>query len=88
MLLLPFDALGQMCQIVYGALDLLARVLQLRWIHQRSGPCEAPPRPVGNRHHHLQIARQFHGRRHWSGWLLGFQKEPRLFQNPSPNVLR
>jgi hypothetical protein len=38
MLLLPFDALGQMHQIVQGALDFLARVLQLRRIHQRSGP--------------------------------------------------
>ncbi len=78
-----------MRQIVQGALDLLVRVLQLRRIHQRSGPCEAPARTVGDGYYHLQIARQLDGRRRrWSGLLLGFQKQPRLFQNPRPDTFR
>jgi len=63
MLLLLSDPLVQVFQFVKRALDVLARGLQLRQVHQGSRAGEPPPGPPGNRHRHLEISQKFHGGR-------------------------
>lgn len=87
-MLLLSDSLVQIFQLVERALNVLARGLQLRTIHQRGGAPEPPAGPPGDRHRHLQIPHQFHPRRRRgrTGLFLRFQKQVRLFQNPLPDT--
>jgi hypothetical protein len=69
---------------VKGAIHRVPQLGALVTIQLNGGPSQPPIGPAGDRHHHLQIARQIGdgGRRRLGFALpLGLQKQLRLFEN-------
>jgi hypothetical protein len=69
MVLLLFNAFGQMREIPHGAFDLALSVLKLGVAHQRRGPRQAPAGTIRDRQHHRQIPQQF------IGWRFGLRRD-------------
>jgi hypothetical protein len=69
MVMLLFNASGQMRQIPHRALDLALRILELGCGHQRRGARQASAGTVGDREHHRQIAQQL------IGWRFGLRRD-------------
>jgi len=61
MVLLLLNALGQMRQISYSAVDLALRGFEVAAAHQRCGARQPPTGTIGDREHHRQIPQQFFG---------------------------
>jgi hypothetical protein len=69
---------------VKGAIHRVPQLCTLVAVQLNGGPRQTPIDPAGDRHHHLQIARQIgdSGRRRFGFALpLGLQKQLRLFEN-------
>jgi hypothetical protein len=61
MVLLLSNPLGQIAQILHGALDLALGRIQLVVPHQGRRPRQTPARTVGDLNDHRQIPQQFIG---------------------------
>jgi hypothetical protein len=69
MLMLLFDAFGQMLQIPHDAIDLALGRLKLTGAHQRCGARQTPGGTVGDGDDHRQIPQQF------LGWRCRLQRD-------------
>ncbi len=85
-MLLLLNALGEIAQILHGALDLALRRIELAGIHQGRRPRQTPAGTDGDLNDHRQISQQFIRRRGRLrlDLLLRSEKQLRLFQNPLP----
>jgi hypothetical protein len=63
MLILPWDSLSQLAELIEGTVDLAPRFLALPPIHLDSPSSPPPSGPLRDRHHDFQIAQQLGGRR-------------------------
>ena len=85
------DLGGQTAELVAGAIQNVSQLFALAAIYLDRGAHQSPMGPVGDGHHHLQIAQQFGnggGRRMGLALPLRFEKQLGLFENPLPDRRR
>jgi hypothetical protein len=63
MLILPWDSLSQLAELIEGTVDQAPSLLALAAIHLDSASPPPPSGPLRDRHHDFQIAQQLGDRR-------------------------